>query len=60
MESIKMIILKEGKDKQNLIPISLGIGVNMWLNDNIGIGLQGDYLIMPYKHIANSCKEAFD
>ena len=22
---------KEGKDKQNLIPISLGIGVNMWL-----------------------------
>ena len=26
----------------------------MWLNDNIGIGLQGDYLIMPYKHIANS------
>ena len=45
---------KEGKDKQNLIPISLGIGVNMWLNDNIGIGLQGDYLIMPYKHIANS------
>ena len=47
---------KEGKDKQNLIPISLGIGVNMWLNDNIGIGLQGDYLIMPYKHIANSCQ----
>ena len=33
---------KEGKDKQNLIPISLGIGVNMWLNDNIGIGLHGD------------------
>ncbi|MEY8688120.1 OmpA family protein [Bacteroides sp. AN502(2024)] len=45
---------KEGKDKRNLIPISLGTGVNMWLNDNIGIGLQGDYLIMPYKHIANS------
>ena len=45
---------KEGKDKQNLIPISLGIGVNMWLNDNIGRGLEGDYLIMPYKHIANS------
>lgn len=51
---------KEGKDKQNLIPISLGIGVNMWLNDNIGIGLQGDYLIMPYKHIAIHGKEAFD
>ena len=51
---------KEGKDKQNLIPISLGIGVNMWLNDNIGIGLQGDYLIMPYKHIPIHGKEAFD
>ncbi len=45
---------KEGRDKKNLIPISLGAGVNMWLNDHIGIGLQGDYLIMPYKHIANS------
>ena len=33
----------------------------MWLNDNIGIGLQGDYLIMPYKHIAQiHGKEAFD
>ncbi|ADV44158.1 OmpA family protein [Bacteroides helcogenes] len=45
---------KEGDDKHNLLPISLGAGVNMWLNDRIGIGLQGDYLIMPYKHIANS------
>lgn len=45
---------KEGDDRHNLIPISLGAGVNMWLNDHAGIGLQADYLVMPYKNIANS------
>lgn len=45
---------KEGSDKHNLVPVSLGAGVNMWLNDKFGMGLQADYLIMPYKHIANS------
>ena len=45
---------KDGKDRKNLIPIALGMGVNMWLNDRLGIALQADYLVMPYKDIANS------
>lgn len=45
---------KEGNDKHHLIPLSVGAGVNMWLNDRAGIGLQAEYLIMPYKQIANS------
>lgn len=45
---------KEGRDKKHLIPVAVGGGINMWLNDHIGIGLQADYLIMPYKQVANS------
>jgi len=45
---------KEGADKTDLTPVSLGAGLNMWLNDRWGIGIQGDYLLMPYKNVANS------
>lgn len=45
---------KDGRDKKNLVPISLGGGINFWLNDRFGIGLQADYLLMPYKNVANS------
>lgn len=45
---------KDGRDKRHLVPISTGIGLNLWLNDRLGIGLQGDYLVMPYSKIANS------
>lgn len=45
---------KEGLDRRNLVPLSLGVGLNMWLNDRWGIGMQGDYLVMPYKNVANS------
>ena len=45
---------KSGSDRRNLMPVSLGIGLNMWLNDRWGIGMQGDYLLMPYKDVANS------
>lgn len=45
---------KDGKDLTNLIPIALGVGVNMWINDIFGIGLQGDYMIVPKKNVANS------
>lgn len=45
---------KESADKRHLIPIAAGAGVNMWLNDRVGIGLQTDYLVMPYKDVANS------
>lgn len=45
---------KEGADRRNLVPVSLGIGVNLWFNDRWGMGLQGDYLLMPYRNVANS------
>lgn len=44
---------KENADRKHLIPISAGGGVNMWLSDRVGIGLQADYLVMPYRNIAN-------
>lgn len=45
---------KEGSDKKNLIPLSAGAGVNMWLSNRVGIGLQAEYLVMPYNQVANS------
>lgn len=45
---------KEKADRKHLIPIAAGAGVNMWLNDRVGIGLQADYLYMPYKNVANA------
>ena len=45
---------KEGHDRKHLAPIALGGGINFWLNDRIGIGLQADYLLMPHKNVANS------
>lgn len=45
---------KDGADRDELLPVSLGIGMNAWLNDRFGIGLQGDYLLMPHKDVANS------
>lgn len=45
---------KNGRDRRHLIPVALGGGVNMWITDGFGIGLQCDYLLMPYRHVANS------
>lgn len=45
---------KDGADRKHLVPISLGAGVNMWLNDRLGLGLQAEYLLMPYKQVANA------
>ncbi len=45
---------KDGRDKKHMMPVSLGVGLNMWLNDHIGIGVQADYLVMPYKQVANT------
>ncbi len=45
---------KDGADRNNLIPVAFGAGMNAWLNDKFGIGLQGDYLLMPHKNVANS------
>ena len=44
----------DGDDAQHILPIMAGVGVNMWLNDKWGIGLQGDYLYMPKNNMANS------
>ncbi|KGN74837.1 membrane protein [Porphyromonas macacae] len=33
------------KDKDNFIPLSFGAGVNAWLNNSLGLGLQGEYLM---------------
>lgn len=44
---------KSGADRKNLIPISVGTGINMWLSKGFGVGLQADYLIMPYAKVAN-------
>lgn len=45
---------KSGADRSSLVPVSMGAGVNMWLSDRWGIGLQGDYVLMPHKNVANS------
>lgn len=49
---------KDGRDKEHLIPVSVGGGINMWLNDRWGIGVQADYLVMPYGKVANSLQGA--
>nr|DAE30178.1 MAG TPA: outer membrane protein [virus sp. ct5rm7] len=45
---------KNGRDKTSMFVAAFGGGVNLWLNDRFGIGLQADYLLMPYKNVANS------
>lgn len=44
---------KQGADKRHMLGIPLGGGVNMWLNDRFGIGIQCNYIIKPYKNVAN-------
>jgi hypothetical protein len=45
---------RDDYNRKHLMPISFGLGLNMWLNDKWGIGLQGDYLLMPHKDVANT------
>lgn len=45
---------KDGRDRTHLMPISLGVGLNMWFNNCWGVGMQGDYILMPYSNVANS------
>jgi hypothetical protein len=45
---------KSGADGRHLLTVAGGVGVNMWLNDRFGIGLQGDYLLIPKPDVANS------
>lgn len=45
---------KDGVDRDEMFPVAFGAGMNAWLNDRFGIGLQGDYLLMPHTDVANS------
>ncbi len=45
---------KSGSDKKHLVPLSVGLGSMMWLTPNFGFGVEGGYMVMPYKNIANS------
>lgn len=45
---------KDGIDRNEMFPVAFGVGLNAWLNDRFGIALQGDWLMMPHKNVANS------
>lgn len=44
---------KSGDDLKQLFPVAFGTGVNMWMSDRVGLGLQADFLYMPHKNVAN-------
>jgi len=45
---------KDGADAQHVLPLTIGAGFNVWLNDKWGAGAQFDYLFIPKHHVANS------
>lgn len=44
---------KQGADKRHMLGIPVGAGINMWLNSRFGIGMQCNYIIKPYKNVAD-------
>lgn len=38
-------------DKNSFVPLSFGVGVNAWLNNSLGLGLQGEYLMPVEKNL---------
>ncbi len=38
-------------DKNSFLPVSLGAGVNAWLSNSLGLGLQGEYLMPLNKNL---------
>lgn len=38
-------------DKNSFMPLSFGAGVNAWLNNSLGLGIQGDYLMPVEKEL---------
>jgi len=42
-----------GGNSRNALPITAGVGVNMWLSNRFGIGLQGDYNHIFNNRVAN-------
>lgn len=45
---------KDGNDKRSTTPLTAGIGINMWLNDFIGLNISTDYMYVPQINVANS------
>lgn len=43
-------------DKNSFIPLSFGAGVNAWLSNSLGIGLQGEYLLPIEKGLSRSAQ----
>lgn len=41
------------KDKNTAFPVSLGAGVNAWLSNSLGLGLQGNYYMATQKNLPN-------
>lgn len=39
------------KDKNSFFPVSFGAGVNAWLSNSLGLGLQGEYLMPLQKNM---------
>lgn len=39
------------RDKNSFLPLSLGAGINAWLNNSLGLGLQGEYLMPLQKDL---------
>jgi outer membrane protein OmpA-like peptidoglycan-associated protein len=44
---------KEGGNTRSAVPVSAGVGVNMWLSNRFGIGLEGDYNYIIANNVAN-------
>ncbi len=40
-------------DKTHAFPVALGLGVNAWMSNSWGLGLQGDYLMQTQEGMAN-------
>ncbi|NCC09326.1 MAG: OmpA family protein [Bacteroidia bacterium] len=40
-------------DKKTSFPVALGAGVNAWLSNSLGLGIQGDYIMATQKNMAN-------
>ncbi len=38
-------------DKDNMVPLSFGLGVNAWMSNRLGVGIQGEYLMPVQKDL---------
>lgn len=45
---------RTGADGRHLFTAAFGAGMNLWLDERFGVGMQGDYLLIPKRGVANS------